>query len=475
MRAALRLQRVGAPQAAEAKARELDTPPEPKLGPVLTKRLRNYFLRKQGQLTTPSRHAVSISASGRKLVDLWKDIRELRNRLKREAFQWAREALFLQKAEAYLRVTEPVIERLVASQKPSLEPRRKAAALVLRFEEVGARQVVRVRGAKRRRPSDGAVLYRDARGRGLVLEEPGRITVLHEEARAARIAEAVLNGKRTRGLRLEEEGDRRDEVRSDAGHAEVEAKRAERARHALRVLSGERVDAQRRERAVLLQGHPARHLRQPEPESADPNQGVRRVRGSDDGRSDGGGRLERRDHVTELPDAVEGLSSDEVPKLVMEALRRPEPKVLEVDDEMVLEVRSVGQGEGLELGRANELTALEPQAQRKLEVKPPEPEMKETEPPPPAAPPTCEDEAQKRKRQRLEKTSRVLREAERQRVLDAVKGGAKELELIAAKAKLSERVCKRRLGELERDGSLQKTDGLWGARGLPESSHGHEL
>ncbi|MEM9116160.1 MAG: hypothetical protein AAGD10_21625 [Myxococcota bacterium] len=121
MRAALRLQRVGAPQAAEAKARELDTPPEPKLGPVLTKRLRNYFLRKQGKLTTPSRHAVSISASGRKLVDLWRRIRALRYQLRREAFQWAREALFLQKAEAYLRVTEPVIERPVASERPPNE------------------------------------------------------------------------------------------------------------------------------------------------------------------------------------------------------------------------------------------------------------------------------------------------------------------------------------------------------------------
>ncbi|MEM9114906.1 MAG: winged helix-turn-helix transcriptional regulator [Myxococcota bacterium] len=344
-----------------------------------------------------------------------------------------------------------------------MEPRRKAAALVLRFEEVGARQVVRVRGAKRRRLPDGAVLYRDARGRGLVLDEHGRITALHEEVKAARIAEAVLDGKRVRGLRLEEEGEKRNEVRSDSGHAEVEAKWAERARHALRVLSGERVDTQRRERAVLLQGHPARYLRRPEPESADPNQGVRRVRGSDDGRSDGGGRLERRDHVTELPDAVEGLSSDEVPRLVMEALRRPAPKVLEVDDEMVLEVRSVGQGEGLELGRAAE----EPEIQPQLNAKPSaEPKVKETEPPPPAAPSRAEDEAQKRKRQRTEKTSRALREAERKRVLEVVKSGKAELDQIAAQTNLSERVCKRRLRELEREGLL-KSDGAskWSLKG----------
>jgi len=455
----------------EAKARELDTPPEPKLGPVLTKRLRNYHLRKAGQLKTPPRYGAVISESGRKLVDLWKGIREFRNRLKREAVQWAQETLFLQKAEAYLRVMKPVIERPVGFGK-ALSRLRKSAALVLRFEEVGARRAVRVRGARRKRLPDGAVLYRDARGRGLVLEEPGRITVLHEDMKAAQVAQALLNEKDVRGLRLGE-GEQRNEVRSNPSPPEVAAARGRRARNALRALSGGRLDGERQRRAVLLPVHPAPHVRQHEPEAQEQDQDVRRLRGSDAGRTDGRERVlvERRDHVPEPPDVGAALAPDEVPTQVMEASELPEPSVIEVEAEMILEVAPEGQGVGLELGRAE---TEEPEPEPKLEVRPPaEPEAKLPEPPPPETPSTAEGEARKKKRrQRLEGTSRALREAERKRVLDAVKGGAKELELIAAKAKLSERVCKRRLGELEREGKLVQEGGVGWSMKSPSKGRG---
>ncbi|MEM1026439.1 MAG: winged helix-turn-helix transcriptional regulator, partial [Myxococcota bacterium] len=123
-------------------------------------------------------------------------------------------------------------------------------------------------------------------------------------------------------------------------------------------------------------------------------------------------------------------------------------------------------GVGLELGRSKDRAVEEPETQPRLEVKPPGPEVKETEPPPPAAPSKAEDKAQKRKRQRTEKTSRALREAERKRVLEVVKSGETELDQIAAETNMSERVCKRRLRELEREGLLE-SDGApkWSLKG----------
>jgi len=154
----------------------------------------------------------------------------------------------------------------------------------------------------------------------------------------------------------------------------------------------------------------------------------------------------------------------------VETLEPPEPSVIEVEAEMILEVVPEGQGVGLELAQPA-AEAEEPETRPHLDVKPPEPEAL-PEPPPPEAPPKAEDEAEKKKkkRRRLENTSRVLREAERQRVLEAVKGGAKELELIAARAKLSEHVCKRRLGELEREGKLVQEGGVgWSMKGPSRS------
>lgn len=115
------------------------------------------------------------------------------------------------------------------------------------------------------------------------------------------------------------------------------------------------------------------------------------------------------------------LAPDEVPTLFVETLEPPEPSVIEVEAEMILEVVPEGQGVGLKLGQA-EAEEQEPEVQPKLEVRPPaEPEMQEPVPPPPAAPPAAEDDAKKKKRRpRLETTSRALREAERQRVLEAV-------------------------------------------------------
>jgi len=269
----------------EAKARELDTPPEPKLGPVLTKRLRNYHLRKAGDLKTPPRYGAVISESGRKLVDLWKRIRDLRNRLKREAVQWARETLRLKEIEALLRVTEPVIE------------------------QAGAR------------------------------------------------APAVLSS--------EEKG------------------------------------------------------RAPPPAAA--------------------------------------LSPDEIPTTLAEAPLQPPPRptsVLEVDDDMVLEAQPEDLGMGLERGRELE-PKVEPETSGPLllEAKRTKPVAKPSEPQPSG--PTvaaASKEKKRRPRRRVEKTSRAQREAERQRVLEAVKGGAAELQDVAAKAELSTLLCRRRLRELEREG-----------------------
>ncbi|MEM1025804.1 MAG: hypothetical protein AAGJ19_19170, partial [Myxococcota bacterium] len=76
-----------------------------------------------------------------------------------------------------------------------------------------------------------------------------------------------------------------------------------------------------------------------------------------------------------------------MPTLLLEPA---EPEVHEVDDEMVLEVASAGDGVGLELGRSKDRAVEEPETQPRLEVKPPGPEVKETEPPPPAAPSKAE-------------------------------------------------------------------------------------
>jgi len=281
----------------EAKARELDTPPEPKLGPVLTKRLRDHFLRKQGKLTTETRYGAALSSSGRKLAKLWHGIRNLRNRLKQEAVQWARETLRLREIEALLRVTEPVIE------------------------QAGAR------------------------------------------------APAGLS-------------------------------------------------------------------------------------------SEGKGRA---------PPAA-ALSPDEIPTLVEAPLQpppRPPSSVLEVDDDMVLEVQPEGLGMGLERGRELE-PKVEPETTGPLlELKPAELEAKPREPQPsgPAAEAAFK-EKKRRARRRVEKTSRAQREAERQRVLDAVKGGATELQDVAAKAELSTLLCRRRLRELEREGLLRSDGGSrWVVKG----------
>jgi len=207
---------------------------------------------------------------------------------------------------------------------PSL-PEGVRPVRAVRFEEgglySGTYSVVPVAGTELEVRPDGGVVYRDGRGRGLVLDHPGQLVLLRDEPKAAAVAEAVLEEREAREVELEVPGRlgleerrqkrrRRGRVghgqRAHAGPSQSEAQREGRARDALRALSRRGLDGRQDPPSVLLPCHSASELRQPEHGHDGPDLGLRRVRGSDarrgiealiDERSRGPGAVERYEAV----------------------------------------------------------------------------------------------------------------------------------------------------------------------------------